>query len=362
VDHPGPPLPRHQRSRLTHPYAAAGFGDGENALVAEALRLLQPLGPPLAAYLGGSRAFGLGNALSDVDLTVVYDTLPPGVPRERSVDGPGISLHCEVVRLADLAPLADLFANDALPVETTSLSADAVVSAHRKTTELLRGRYLSTSPEVEALRARLDGDTVDRLSAAAAAALGTLYVRDAAGAARSGDWLTAAAAAEMALEYAFDTALFAAGDPYRSRKFLPRRLSRHEHLAPYLDAWRRIAAEADDLERRTRATLLLANGLQAATLLGTGDVWTDERQGDGPRRSPYVSLLVTDAGLRLAGEVERDLVRPAALVWLLADGRPAGELATGFADLTGLDSNDVGRFVDDAVASLAANGVLDSQA
>jgi len=355
VAHPGPPHARHDP--LTSPYTAAGFGDEENALVAEALRLLEPLGPPLAAYLGGSRAFGLGNALSDVDLTVVYDTVPPDVPRERSVDGPDISLHCEVVRLADLAPLADLFANDALPVETASLSAEAVVSAHRKATELLRGHYLRTSPEMDALRARFDSETVDRLSAAAAAALGTLYVRDAAGAARSGDWLTAAAAAEMALEYAFDAALFTAGDPYRSRKFLPRRLSRHEHLVPYLDAWRGISAQSDDLERRTRATLLLANGVQAAALLGAGDA-TYEEGGAGPQRSPYVSLVVTDAGLRLAGEVERTVARPAAVVWLLADGRPVAELGAAFAQMTGLDAGAVGAFVDTAVESLAANGVL----
>ncbi|HEV2890497.1 MAG TPA: hypothetical protein VGX28_08980 [Frankiaceae bacterium] len=307
--------------------------------------MLEPLGPPLGAYLGGSRAFGLGNALSDVDLTVVYAADADG---QRDLDAGEVSLHCQVTTLARLAPLADLFAHDALPTETASVTADEVVGAHRRMTDLVRGTYVSSSPELDALRARFDVARVDRLSAHAAATLAALSVRDAAGAARSGDDLTEAAAAEVALEYAFDAALFAAGDPYRSRKFLPRRLARL--LPRWLGEWRR--------ERPVAETLLLANGLTAATLLGAGDAWTYERRGDGPCRSPYAALVATDSGLRLAGAVELSVARPAAIVWLLADGRPLGDLAARFAEVTGRGRDEVAAFVGQAVGSLAANGAL----
>lgn len=308
--------------------------------------MLEPLGPPLAAYLGGSRAFGLGNALSDVDLTVVAAD-PSGAPRELDLQSGDVFLHCQVTTLDALAPLAGLFAPDALPVETASVTADAVVSAHRRATELVRGTYVATSPEVDALRARFDVARLDRLSAAAAAMLAALSVRDAAGAARSGDALTERAAAEIALEYALDAALFAAGDPYRSRKFLPRRLARHPHLVPYLERLR--GGDATE-------TLLLANGLAAATLLGIGHAWTYERHDGGPARSPYASLVATDAGLRLAGAVELALARPTALVWLLADGRPVDDVAKRFQELTGVD--DAAAFVGQAFDALGANAAL----
>ena len=323
------------------------------------MRSLADLGPPLAAYLGGSRAFGLGNALSDVDLTVVYDdaALTDDVQRERSVPGRDVSLHCEVRAFSEVAPLRDLYARPELPYDAASVTAEAVVSTHRRLTELLRGPVVVTSPAFEALRSGIDPKTVDHLSSRAAATICALSVRDAAGAAVSGDWLTAATAAEIALEYALDAALFAAGDPYRSRKFLARRLSRHEHLAGHVTDWRRLAAVADD-ERRARETLLLANGVAAATLLGTGPVWTTGTDGGGPRRSPYASLVATDADLRLAGAIEAALPRPVAIVWLLADGRDTDALAARFAELHGLRQAEVEGFVRNAVASLAGAGAL----
>jgi hypothetical protein len=300
-----------------------------------------------------------------VDLTVVYDdgVLGDG-SRERSVEGRDVALHCELRAYGDLLPLCDLYTGDALPDASASVAAEVVVSTHRRVTELLRGRYVRSTPRFDALRARLDPARVDALSSAAAATIGSLSVRDAAGAARSGDWLTAAAAAEMALEYALDAALLAAGDPYRSRKFLPRRLARVEALAPCLDDVRRLAAlpAGDDaaLERRTRETLLVANGLQAATLLKAGRVWTAGDRGDGPRRSPYVTLVATDAMLRLAGAQECALLRPAAVLWLLADGRPEAELARRFAELTGLGADDVTSFVATTLAGLADAGAVEA--
>jgi hypothetical protein len=247
-----------------------------------------------------------------------------------------------------------MFANAALPAATASVDADALLGQQRRATELLHGQYLRTSPAVEELRASLPADRVATLCAAAVATLGALSVRDAAGAARSGDWLTAATAAEIALEQALDAALFAAGDPYRSRKFLARRLSRQPALAPFLADLRRPAVsplDPDALAARTREALLVANGVQAATLLGAEQGWTPHpAAGPGPVRSPWLTLVATDGGLRLAGATETGLGRPAAALWLLADGRPEPELAKRFAELHGLA--DATAFVETNVAAL----------
>lgn len=224
------------------------------------------------------------------------------------------------------------------------MTAEVTISTYRKVTELVHGRYVRTSPEMDALRAAFDPERIGTVCTASAALLGALSVRDAAGAAMSGDELTERAAAEMALEYAFDAALFAAGDRYRSRKFLPRRLANVPHLAPLLDA----------NPRDARDTLLLANGLQAATLLGTP--LPPPATGDGPARSPYVTLILTAGGYRLAGRAEVGLGRPGALLWLLADGRE--DLAGRFAAATGLAAESVTTFVETNLASLTAAGVI----
>ena len=251
--------------------------------------------------------------------------------------------------LGELTPLTDLFANDLLPDESASIAAEVVVSNHRKVTELLRGQYVRTSRAMEELLATLVPRRIDTLSAAAAALVGALSVRDAAGAALSGDELTERTAAEIALEYALDTALFAAGDPYRSRKFLPRRLSRIPALAPLLDEIGR--------QRDARETLLLANGVQAAALLGAPLALAYD--GDGPMRSPYVTLVQTATGLRLSGVTECAMGRPAAVLWLLADGRPLPRLTERFAELHGLQVADVTAFVETNVAKLSEMGALE---
>ena len=253
--------------------------------------------------------------------------------------------------VSELEPVVDLFTMTALPADSVAISAEVIASNQRKVTEFLRGTYVRTSPAVEDLRARLDPANVDGLCAAAAAVIGSLSVRDAAGAARSGDWLTAETAAEIALEWALDAALSAAGDPYRSRKFLARRLSRIETLAPLLD----------DLNRHAgaRETLLAANGIQAAALLATGPVWEREVTGDGPARSPYVTLLASEAGLMLSGGTDVKVPRPAAVLWLLADGRPLPDLAHRFAELHGLADDEVKGFVEKTVDALAEMGGLD---
>lgn len=293
------------------------------------------------------------------------DEVADSAQRERSFSSGDISLHCQVTGLGEVEPICDLYASPELPIASFSIAAEVVISTQRRLTELLRGHYVRTSPAVEALRARLVPETVDTVCAAAAAAIGALSVRDAAGAAMSGDWLTAAAAAEIALEYALDAALFAAGDPYRSRKFLPRRLSRTPELATLLDDLRRpgqLPADTPEaLERRTRETLLAANGIQAAALLDTGPVWSRVPQGAGPLRSPYVSLVTTDAGLRLTGATECVLGRPAAVLWLLADGRPLPDLVARFAELHGLPRDDVERFVETNVAGLVAEQAVEPE-
>jgi hypothetical protein len=258
-------------------------------------------------------------------------------------------VHCELVGIGEYDAARAMFAPTALPAATASVDADALLGRQRRIVELLHGQYLRTSPAVEALRASLPPDRVASLCAAAVATLGALSVRDAAGAAHSGDWLTAATAAEIALEQALDAALFAAGDPYRSRKFLARRLSRQPALAPFLDDLARPATSPLDpaaLAARTRWALLVANGVQAATLLGASQVWTRYPAGPGPVRSPFMTLVATDGGLRLAGATEVGVGRPAAVLWLLADGRSVPDLAERFAELHGLD---------DAVAFVEAN-------
>lgn len=336
----------------------AGFEPGDIALAEETLRELAPLGPPHAAFLGGSKAFGLGNALSDVDLTVVYDdAVLAGQPRVRAAGRGDVALHCELVGLGEYEALCRRFSETALPAATSSLDADAVLGSQRRMTEFLRGPYLRTSPLIEDMRASLAPERVDALCAAAAAVVGALSVRDAAGAARSGDWLTAAASAEMALEYALDAALFAAGDPYRSRKFLPRRLSCHPDLAPFVDVLRspgRLPAAA-----RMREALLVANGVQAAALLGLGPVWTTHPDGPGPVRDPFTTLVTTAEGLRLVGTGEYGVGRPAATLWLLADGRPLPALVTLFAEAHGLGEETVAAFVETNVEGLRRAGAVE---
>jgi hypothetical protein len=321
------------------------------------------LGRPLAAFLGGSRAFGLGNRLSDIDLTVVYDDeVVAGEQRVRSLDGGDVLVHCELVGIGEYEPVRAMFAPATLSAATASVDADALMGRQRRVAELLHGQFLRTSPVVERLRADLPADRVAGLCAAAVATLGALSVRDAAGAVRSGDWLTAVTAAEIALEQALDAALFVAGDPYRSRKFLARRLSRQPALAPLLDDLRRPGTsylDREGLAARTRGALLVANGVQAATLLGAGLVWTRHpaASSPGPVRSPWLTLVATDGGLRLAGAIETGVGRPAAVLWLLADGRPVPELAARFAELHGLA--DAAAFVETNVTALREAGAFE---
>ncbi|MGW3991876.1 nucleotidyltransferase domain-containing protein [Amycolatopsis sp. NPDC004772] len=322
-----------------------------------------PAGVPLAVVLTGSQAAGLGNVHSDLDVLVLAAEpveLPAWVAAAADLDVTVV----EPPRIAQYA--AELAAAAADPTDRHALSADEP-SRWKPVVRLVLGEPVRVTGPGRALLDRLDRTLLRRVLLALFSVRAGNLTEDAVGALRSEDLLTALCASEEAVRNAAEAALVVLDDLYFAPKFLFRRLARQPGLAWVLDhreAFGLPAADPADGRRLVRRRLWLAGHLNArAVLNGAEDVAEGLPRcvlhGAGPVRSPYFSLVRYRGGIGVTGPRSGyALSEPAAALWALLDGRPAGEVLGELDSLghrTGPLAGEVERWLELGVAERRAD-------
>lgn len=290
-----------------------------------------------AVVLSGSRAAGLGHAESDLDVYVLLpdeetrttfrDRLPPTAALEErygvridvnpltvpQVRGFGERLTGFTVKLADRR---DLWATQ---YEYYDWS--------RMIRLVIGDRIFATTP-AHHLLAALDRNVLRQWLMAMWSARQTSLLEDAWGAMKSGDHLTALAAAEETLRCALEVALAGLDDLYLGEKFLWRRMARQPELAGLLADDDLFGLTRREVETVVHHRLWLAGHLSANTLLSA---WEQARrtvpahvmQTRGPRRTPYRTLLRLADGFLLGGLDDGVVIaEETARRWSTLDGRP----------------------------------------
>ncbi|HEU0132426.1 MAG TPA: nucleotidyltransferase domain-containing protein [Mycobacteriales bacterium] len=346
----------------------AGVGDltgyGLDAVVAEALVAYLPrLVEETAAtgiVLGGSRAFGLGNRYSDIDLVALLDRAP-----DRPVVPPPIadhSVHVSGMTPADVAAVADRFRIEHLPATSLTPTASRLVQSTRTFLELTDGPVLHGAEAVAAVRAGLPRDGVGALVVESHAALQGGVHRDAAGALASGDWATAVEATLIALDYAVQAAVAVHDDLYVPRKFLARRAQRHDAalFATFTGTRAELVsagASGDTAADAVSRTLRRAAGISAGALLGWHPPDPVAAPGSLVRSAWHCVARYTD-GYLITGATDNPVTRAGAEVWLAHDGRATGDVVALLTERWQRPVDTVRAVVEAAAGQLAVAGLL----
>lgn len=284
------------------------------------------------AFLSGSLAVGLGHGLSDVD--VYFAPSSTDDARDRSFRQDELMVQLNPLSRDDVSAMATICAGftDAPGARRQSTLSDkelqkSVRYAVGRT--LVQARDLLPDPDTAhlALRRTLMTRGAYELSS---------FAEDALGALQFGDALTALQASLIALEFALESALAGVGDLYLGRKFHLRRAARSAALSSVLGDYLAVCQHPADLgDFRAAADLIVRRLLLCNHLVGSALLhgWaepaeqlpalTDNRDGGGPVRSPWVTparfaeswaMVGPDTGFRTTAEMTR--------VWLALDGRP----------------------------------------
>ncbi|MET8999272.1 hypothetical protein [Amycolatopsis sp. NPDC004169] len=317
-----------------------------------------PAGVPLAVVLSGSQAAGLGNVHSDLDVLVIAAEpveLPAWVAESAELDVTSVP----PARITQYA--AELAAAAADPTDRRALFADEP-SRWKPLVQLVLGEPVRVTARGRALLSSLDRKLLRRVLLALFSVRAGNLTEDAVGALRSEDLLTALCASEEAVRNAAEAALVVLDDLYFAPKFLFRRLARQPGLTWVLEhreAFGLPAAGPAECRRIVRRRLWLAGHLNArAVLNGADDVATGlppcVLHGAGPVRSPYFSLVRYRGGIGVTGPRSGYVLsEPAAALWAMLDGRPAGEVLGELDSLghrTGSLAGEVERWLELGVA------------
>ncbi|CAL9652839.1 hypothetical protein C1708_00030 [Streptomyces sp. DH-12] len=315
------------------------------------------------AVLGGSFAVGLGHGTSDVDLYVVGEGLPDS---EVVIEYGPVPVHVNPVPAERVRALLEL----ACEYRVTGADRAQIgmeVKALNALIRIVTGVPLHVGPEWREPFGAFSFDVVRQINLVRNGNISSAMAEDAYGALKCGDLLTAATASALALEYACEAVLAAAGDVYFGPKFHYRRLARTATTAPWLDhVWRlnhRVLHPDSGADEQTVRAVTEQRLWAAGTLMAHGVVegWDKPLaelpepsvpQGDGARRSAYFTPLRFTDGWALVGPDEGYRVSEAVVrLWRALDGRPLSRLAPQDvpADITDVEA---------AVASLAAYGAV----
>ncbi|BBA95588.1 hypothetical protein RVR_502 [Actinacidiphila reveromycinica] len=290
------------------------------------------------AMVSGSRAMGLGHALSDLDLYVVRTDDAPARAGTFALEGQTIQVTpLDTARIRRLAAQADGYRVTA----RDRSQQDFTQSDYKVLLRLANGALLYADAEHRELFERLDRETVRRLVVMRHATYAVELQEDVRGTVESGDLMTAMVSSQRTLMHAVECALGGVGEVYDHEKVALRRLARHPgtaHLLP--EVWRllhpgvAVDAPAGELAGIARRRALLASHLVGYAVLDGWDgpaarvpPFTPGQRG--PVRRYDYGLLRFANGIALTGEDKGARVSEAmARLWLALDGRPFDEIAS----------------------------------
>jgi len=338
----------------------------------------------LGAFVSGSVAVGLGNAASDIDLSVVVDALPSsGLGPQPLSAGRRIDVGYVTPRgLERMARRVRRLRVSRLDRRQLKLTKEALQASVRFATSI----DLRPSPFITDLRASIDSADLRRILMAYAAGRMANCLEDTYGAVHDADWPTAVEASTEVVAEACELALACYGDLFVSptHKFLSARLGRHERLASLrAPAWRLRHdagtipdARTPDAASRASAAVrsrLWFSGWLAGTCLVDG--WDDGtppplgrpprsagQAGNGPQRNPFFGLMRFKEGLAMYGPdpgVGFDVSEETAKLWLLLDGSTVDTVIGRFARWSGLSVEELVAPVEQTVADLGKLGAVD---
>lgn len=325
----------------------------------------------VAALVGGSRAAGLAHARSDLDIIVVlaagedcrlHRTLPER-HRGMTVDTDILSVddvqrHLDAQRTREAAEVLDrtLYALPSHVVWSTLV-------------RLVIGHVVMATPAARTLLESLERDAVRRSAMVHDTLCLATFAEDVKGSVECGDLATALAASEEAVRYGVEVGLTALDDLYVGRKYLLRRMARHESLDVLMESGNMLgqpgsSAGDDEVTRLIRHRLLLAGHLvgHALTTAWERPVATLPAfaLGDeGPVRDPYLVPVRWPGGTALMTGVDvvRSLSEVEAVLWNLLDGHSVGDIVEEFAKRTCRDVSSSGTYVRDVIGEWCRSGI-----
>lgn len=326
----------------------------------------------VAALATGSRAAGLAHARSDLDIIVV---LAADEDRNRCRTYPkrhrDMTVDTDVLALSDVKSQLDAQrARDAAQILDRGRYALANYSGWSTLVRLVIGHVVTATPAARGLLESFDRDAVRRSVMVHAALCLATFAEDAKGSIECGDLATALAASEEAVRYGAEVSLTALDDLYIGRKYLMRRMARHESLAALLECDEMsgqpsISCPYNEITGLVRRRLLLAGHLAGHALT---TAWQRPvaafppfvLRDTGPIRDPYLIPVRWPGGVGLMTGVDvvRSFSEEAAVLWNLLDGRPVSDVVDEFAKRTRRDVSSSGEYVRDAVGEWCRSGLV----
>jgi Nucleotidyltransferase domain len=327
----------------------------------------------VAAVVTGSRAAGLAHARSDLDLIVV---VPADEDRNRCRTYParhgGMVIDTEVITVNDLSRhIARQRARESAATLDRGSYALPDLWGWSNLVRLVIGHVVTATPQGQGLLAALNRDALRRALMVHAVLCLATFVEDAQGSVECGDLATALTTSEEVARYGFEVALAGLDDLYLGRKYLLRRIARHESLTATFDQVEELlgqpaASSSDgDIVRLVRRRLLLASHLVGHSLT---TAWREPApalppfrpQDRGPIRDPHLVPVRWPGGMGLMTGVDvvRTMPAEAAALWNLLDGRPVDDVATEFARRTGHDASSADAYVRRSVGEWCRDGLV----
>lgn len=350
----------------------SGFSPEDERAATRVLELIRARRPVLGATMTGSIAAGLGNHTSDLDLIVIVDgnrsPLDRNFPeRPRRVDVQFLT----VKRLFDLVGKVRRFSatlrnRGSLGIDTEQLALIVRILLGQ---DVLRGSELSQA------RREISTDALRQLLMSRSALTAANLSEDIHGAISAKDWATALLASHEKLLVSCDVMLAGVNDfyPHASRKFIFRRMSRHESLRAATEhaweAWSRGAvpprAAEDEVRQVCERQMHVASWMVSTALL---DAWDAplanvcpalELDSSGPVRSPYFGLVRLSDGLGMFGpEGNRLVTLLGARLWSLTDGRPLEQLVGDLAASANVSPEEAQAEIDSTLQVMTKVGVV----
>jgi predicted nucleotidyltransferase len=326
----------------------------------------------VAVLVAGSRAAGLAHARSDLDLIVVLAAGEDcGSRRTLPARHRGLTVDTDVLEVGDVQRHLDAQRiREAAEVLDRSLYALPSYVVWSTLVRLVTGHVVMATPAAGALLGSLERDAVRRSAMVHDTLCLATFAEDAKGSVECGDLATALAASEEAVRYAAEVGLTALDDLYVGRKYLLRRMARHESLAVLLESGNPLgqpgsSAGDDEVTELVRRRLLLAGHLVGHALT---TAWKHPvaafppftLKDEGPVRDPYLVPVRWPGGMALMTGVDvvRTLSEVEAVLWNLLDGHSVRDIVGRFAERTCRDISSAGTYVREVIGEWSRIGIV----
>jgi hypothetical protein len=328
----------------------------------------------VAVLATGSRAAGLAHARSDLDIIVVLaDDDDRGRCRTFPKRHRNMTVDTDVLALSDVQWHVDTQrTREDAQVLDRSLYALPSYVVWSTLVRLVIGRVVTATPAARALLERIERDALRRSAMVHDVLCLATFAEDAKGSVECGDLATALAASEEAVRYGVEVGLTALDDLYVGRKYLLRRMARHESLTGVLECNNMLGQPGgsdtdDEVTRLVRRRLLLAGHLVGHALTTAWERPVEALppftlRDRGPIRDPYLIPVRWPGGMGLMTGVDvvRSLSEVEAALWNLLDGRRVRDVVDEFATRTRRDVSSSGKYVRDTIGDWCRSGLVHS--